>query len=124
MQIYINKIGKNIDMIKTVLIVDNSSSVINLLAQEITKALNVRILKTTNFKEALQYILKEDIIHIAILDLNLSDIKNGKLIDYAIHKGIPSVILTTTLDKKSKELFLKKILLIILLKIYLKVIKI
>ena len=95
-------------MVKTVLIVDDSEFILNALEKEINKELDVKILKTTNFREALDYILKEEIIHVAIIDLNLSGAKNGKVLNYAQRKYIPSILLTDKFDEELKDIILKK----------------
>ena len=95
-------------MVKTVLIVDDSEFVLNSLEKELNKELDIRILKATNFKEALNYILEEEIIHIAVIDLNLSGAKNAKVINYARRKDIPTVILAEKFNDKLKDIILKK----------------
>ena len=93
---------------KTVLIVDSDKNILDIISHEILQEINVKILKATNFKDALKYILKEDLIHIAILDINLPDAKDGNIIDYAIRKEIPSIALTSIVDNKFKKLILTK----------------
>ncbi len=93
---------------QTVLIVDDSKFILNLLEDRIKERLQVRILKAKSFKEAKEYIMNENTIHVAILDLNLPDIEDGKIVDYAISKGIPSVILTGLMNSQIKETIMKK----------------
>ena len=93
---------------KTVLIVDDSKLILKILEQEINELLDVRIIKATNFKDALKHILQEEIIHVAILDLGLPDAKDGEIVDYAIRKDIPSVVLTGTLNNQLKKTILEK----------------
>ena len=95
-------------MIKTVLIVDHSEFILNSLEKEINKELDVRILKAANFKDAMNYLLKEEIIHLAVIDLNLSSAQNGKVINYARKKDIPSIVLTETFNEELKDIILKK----------------
>jgi len=95
-------------MIKTILLVDESKSVLDILENEITSELDVRILKATNFKEAFKYIQQEEIIHVAILDLNLPDTQNGEIVDEAIRKDIPSIVLSAAINDKLKKTVLKK----------------
>lgn len=93
---------------KTVLIVDDSQIVLTLLEEKIKKVLNVTILKALSYKEAVKHISEQDIIHIAILDINLPDAKEGQIIDYAISKDIPSVILTGLMNENLKQTILQK----------------
>lgn len=93
---------------KTILLVDDSKGVLNILEKHITSVLDVNILKAASFKDALKFILKKETIHIAILDLHLPDAQNGEMVDYAIEKKIPSIVLTSTSDAELREVILKK----------------
>ena len=93
---------------KTVLLVDENHLILDLLEKKIKKVLNVRVLKAKTYKEAANYISEEKIIHIAILDLNLQDAKDGQIVDYAISEDIPSVILTDMMDEKLQKIILQK----------------
>ncbi len=93
---------------KTVLLVDENHLVLDLLENKIKKVLDVRVLKARTYKEAANYISEEEIIHIAILDLNLQDAKDGQIVDYAISEDIPSVILTDMMDEKLQKIILQK----------------
>ena len=95
-------------MIKTILIVDDSKSIISLLTREITREFHVQILKAYSLKEAIEYINSEKLIHVAILDLGLPDAPHGEVVDYALAKNIPSVVLTSTVDKNLQNTILKK----------------
>lgn len=98
-------------MLKTVLIVDNNLSVIEFISQEIKNELDAKILKTTSFKEAINYISTEDIIHVAIVDFDLEGAKNGHLTNYTVRKNIPSIILSEVFTEKLKDkIFDKNIL--------------
>ncbi|NQY95045.1 MAG: response regulator [Campylobacteraceae bacterium] len=93
---------------KTVLLVDENHLILDLLENKIKKVLDVRVLKARTYKEAANYISEEEIIHIAILDLNLQDAKDGQIVDYAISEEIPSVILTDVMDDKLQKIILNK----------------
>jgi len=93
---------------KTVLLVDENHLILDLLENKIKKVIDVRVLKARTYKEAANYISEEDIIHLAILDLNLQDAKDGQIVDYAISEDIPSVILTDIMDEKLQKIILQK----------------
>jgi len=93
---------------QTVLIVDDSKFILNLLEDRITELLNVRILKAASFQAAKELINKEEIIHVAILDLNLPDANDGDMVDYAIANQIPSIVLTGLMNEQIKQTILKK----------------
>ncbi len=93
---------------QTVLIVDDSKFILNLLEDRISELLHVRILKAASFQAAKEFINKEEIIHVAILDLNLPDAKDGDMVDYAISNHIPSIVLTGLMNENMKQTILKK----------------
>ena len=45
---------------------------------------------------------------IALLDLNLPDAPNGEIVDYVISKGLPSIVLTGSIDDATRESFIHK----------------
>jgi len=93
---------------QTVLIVDDSKFILNLLEDRISELLHVRILKAASFQAAKEFINKEEIIHVAILDLNLPDAQDGDMVDYAISNHIPSIVLTGLMNENMKQTILKK----------------
>lgn len=52
--------------------------------------------------------MQSEIIHLAILDLNLPDAAQGEIVDFAIGKNIPSIILTGMMDENIKKFILEK----------------
>jgi len=93
---------------QTVLIVDDSKFILNLLEDKISEILSVRILKADSFQSAKEFINKEDIIHVAILDLNLPDANDGDMVDYALSNHIPSIVLTGLMNNQIKQTIIKK----------------
>jgi len=79
---------------KTILIVDDDPVIISLLEMKIIKNIkNVKILKASNYKESIKYILSRDEdIDVAIIDLYLPDVKDGAVVDFALKKDIPGLI--------------------------------
>jgi diguanylate cyclase (GGDEF)-like protein len=94
---------------KKILLVDDSKMVIVRLQNIISAKIdNVELLVAYSYKEAVKHILSTDKIHLAVLDLNLPDVKAGAIVDFAINKKIPSIILTGTMDENLKATVLKK----------------
>jgi len=95
---------------KTVLLVDDSKTIIAQLEQSIKQKLkdDVNLLIAYSFKEAVKHILQNKDIHLAILDLNLPDAKQGDIVDFAIGKNIPSLVLTGIVDSNLKKFILEK----------------
>ncbi|MCK5110390.1 MAG: diguanylate cyclase [Arcobacteraceae bacterium] len=94
---------------KTVLIVDDDKIILDMLEEKLnTKIKNVKILKALTYKEAVKHILKKgQVINVAILDLNLPDVKSGDIIKFAMGKGIPTIVLTGTFNENLKQTLLK-----------------
>jgi len=88
------------DLQKRILIVDNSKMAIGIIEKQIINSLDIQVLKATSTQEALGIIEQEEIIHIAIIDLNLD---NGELASYTIQQDIPTIILTSTINTQLKE---------------------
>ena len=93
---------------KKVLIVDDSQLILDILENKINQVLNVEILKAKTYKEAVKHINEQEIIHMAILDLNLPDARHGQIVDFAISKDIPSVILTSQMNDTLQNILLQK----------------
>ncbi|MEA3290307.1 MAG: diguanylate cyclase [Campylobacterota bacterium] len=95
---------------KNILIVDDDGIALELLKKTIEKELkNINILTAQSYKDALKHILSKDLtIHGAILDINLPDVKEGALIDFALKKDIPSIALTGTDNNELKQELLEK----------------
>lgn len=94
---------------KTILIVDDSKTVVARLENSIKEKLkDVNIIVAYSYKEAVKHILKEETIHLAILDLNLPDAKEGDVVNFAIARDIPSIVLTGLLNDKLREFILEK----------------
>jgi diguanylate cyclase (GGDEF)-like protein len=94
---------------KTILIVDDDPVIISLLEMKIIKNIkNVKILKASNYKESIKYILsKDENIDVAIIDLYLPDVKDGAVVDFALKKDIPTFVLTSD-DNQETEVRLSK----------------
>ena len=93
---------------KKVLIVDENHLILDLLESKLNKVLDVDVLKASSYKDALKHIEAEELIHIAILNLNLPDAKEGQIVDYTISQDIPSVILTDIIDENLQNIILQK----------------
>ncbi len=92
--------------IKTVLIVDDDPIIINILRDKLLlKMKNINILSATSYKEAVKHILnKQNDIDVAILDLNLPEVASGAIVEYAMNKNIPTLVLTDTINENLKNI--------------------
>ena len=94
---------------KTILLVDDSKTVIAKLEHGIKKDLkDINIITAYSYKEAVKHILSNDTIHLAILDLNLPDAAQGDIVDFALGKNIPSIVLTGLMNDSIKKFVLEK----------------
>jgi len=94
---------------KTILIVDDDSLIISILKDKIQRKMkDVKILTALSYKEAVKHILaKAQSIDVAILDLNLPEVESGAVVDYAMKKNIPTVVLTATVNDSLKKILIK-----------------
>jgi len=101
-------IYKNIN--KTVLIVDDDLVVIKILKEKLLNKLpNITILTATTYKEGMKHILnKNTTIDLAILDIVLPDVKDGAIINFALQKNIPTIVLTALKNDEIKHQYIKK----------------
>ena len=96
----------------TVLIVDDDLTILSVLEQKLRESIeNINILKATNYKESVKHILNKDInIDVALIDVFLPDVKDGFVVDFALKKKIPTLVLTSNENlEKEKELLEKPI---------------
>jgi len=93
---------------KTVLIVDDDPIILDMLEEKLNnKIKNINILKALTYKEGMKHILtKNQTISVAILDLNLPDVEDGALVEFARKKEIPTIVLTGTMDENLKQTLL------------------
>ena len=91
---------------KTILIVDQDENVINLLRDKLLlKMSNLNILAASSYKEAVKHILdKNQNIDISILDLDLPGVDNGAIVEYAMAKDIPTIVLTSIKVENFREM--------------------
>lgn len=94
---------------KTILIVDDDSLIISILKDKIQRKMkDVKILTALSYKEAVKHILdKAQSIDVAILDLNLPEVESGAVVDYAMKKNIPTVVLTATVNDSLRKILIK-----------------
>ena len=94
---------------RTVLIVDDDRVVLEILEAKLNQSIqNLTILKALTYKDGVKHILnKEIVIDAAVLDLNLPDVETGAIVDFAMKKNIPTIVLTGTMDETLKKALVK-----------------
>ncbi len=94
---------------KKLLIVDDSETVLNIFKDALKNAPEIEALYAESYNEAMRIIrLNPDQIHAAILDYNLPDAPKGEVIALANSNNIPTVVLTGSLNKDTRNIILKK----------------
>jgi PleD family two-component response regulator len=95
---------------KTVLIVDDDTAILDLLESKLNSLLcSVKVLRAQSYKESIKHILnKQNSIDAAIVDLYLPDVKDAAVVDFAIKKDIPTLVLVDDEDIQSKKSLIDK----------------
>lgn len=90
-----------------ILVVDDNKALSKLLAKKIIAQTSFEVDIAHSLKEAQSCIDKEKYF-VALLDLNLPDAPDGEIVDYAVSKNIPSIVLTGNIDMQVREKILNK----------------
>ena len=95
---------------KKILLIDDSSTVLQALKQEISSNLtDIEILLAQSYTEASNVIRhNRDSIYVAVVDLSLPDCSDGKAVLLTSSHKIPTIILSGNKDSDLKALMLKK----------------
>ncbi|QJB55816.1 diguanylate cyclase [Pseudodesulfovibrio sp. zrk46] len=90
----------------TVLIVEDSKFFASMLSRRIQDELGYKVDWKSTYADAVKIIdCCRDNYLVALLDLNLPDAPNGEIIDYALQKGIPSIVFTGNFDVEQRNKF-------------------
>lgn len=92
-----------------ILVVDDNKSLSKLIAKKMSVSTDMIVDVAHDFTQAKALISenKKDYF-MALLDLNLPDAPNGEIVDYAISQGLPAIVLTGSIDAKTRDSFIKK----------------
>ncbi len=89
-----------------VLIVEDSKVFARILIRKIEDELFFDTCWASNFEEA-RYLLEENpdnnTYFVALLDLHLPDASDGRIVDYVISKGIPSIVFTGDVESEVRD---------------------
>ncbi|WP_170018514.1 diguanylate cyclase [Campylobacter sp. RM16190] len=91
-----------------ILIVEDNKALAKLIAKKMEGNVEMDIDVAHSMAEAEVFLAKPSEYFIALLDLNLPDAPNGEIVDYVISKGIAAIVLTGSLDPKTREIFIHK----------------
>lgn len=91
-----------------ILIVEDNKALAKLIAKKMEDKVEMDIDIAHSLAEAQAFLINPKEYFIALLDLNLPDAPNGEVVDYVISKGLPSIVLTGSMDEATRESFIHK----------------
>lgn len=91
-----------------ILIVEDNRALARLIAKKMEDKVEMEIDVAYTMAEAQAFLSDPKEYFIALLDLNLPDAPNGEIVDYVISKGLPSIVLTGSMDDATRESFIHK----------------
>jgi len=91
-----------------ILIVEDNKALSKLIVKKMNASLDFDIVAVYSFAEAKALVEKDNDFFVALLDLNLPDAPDGEVVDMVLEYKIPSIILTGSMDKETRESILKK----------------
>ena len=91
-----------------ILIVEDNKALARLIAKKMEDKVEMEIDLAYTMAEAQAFLSDPKGYFIALLDLNLPDAPNGEIVDYVISKGLPSIVLTGSMDDATRESFIHK----------------
>jgi diguanylate cyclase (GGDEF)-like protein len=95
--------------VNKILVVEDSPIVAKILLHIIKLELSVEVLLATSFAEARQLCEPhQGTFFAALVDLNLPDAPDGEVVDYTLEQGIPTIVLTGSMDNQRRETLLSK----------------
>jgi diguanylate cyclase (GGDEF)-like protein len=90
-----------------ILIVEDNKALAKLIALKMGAELDFEIDIAYTFQEAKLFIKKYNYF-LALLDLNLPDAPNGEIVEYALERELPSIILSGIVDKELRKKLIQK----------------
>ena len=91
-----------------ILIVEDNKALAKLIAKKMEDKVEMDIDIAHSLAEAQAFLTNPKEYFIALLDLNLPDAPNGEVVDYVISNGLPSIVLTGSMDEATRESFIHK----------------
>jgi diguanylate cyclase (GGDEF)-like protein len=89
--------------VPSVLIVEDSKLVLKILRHIASQSLSFDLVFAKSRDEALTQLAKKDDWLAAIVDLNLPDAPSGELVDDVLEMGIPTIVLTGSVDDEKRD---------------------
>ena len=91
-----------------ILIVEDNKALAKLIAKKMEDNIEMQVDVAHSLAEAQAFLTKAKDYFITLLDLNLPDAPNGEVVDFVASKGLPIIVLTGSMDDKTRETFMDK----------------
>ena len=91
-----------------ILIVEDNKALAKLIAKKMEDNTEMQVDVAHSLAEAQSFLTKAKDYFITLLDLNLPDAPNGEVVDFVASKGLPIIVLTGSMDDKTRETFMDK----------------
>ena len=91
-----------------ILIIENNKTISNFLKRDLVANMNVDVFQVFSYDELKELLERKTDFFVAVTGLVLKDTSSGEIIDYVMSKGIPSIVLTGTLDEHIRSEILSK----------------
>ncbi len=91
-----------------ILIVEDNKALAKLIAKKMEDNTEMQVDVAHSLAEAQAFLMKAKDYFITLLDLNLPDAPNGEVVDFVASKGLPIIVLTGSMDDKTRETFMDK----------------
>lgn len=88
--------------LKKLLVVDDDKNVLDLIQNYVAKTRKFRVLYAATFSEAALLLSEHDFFG-AVCDLVLPDALNGEVVDLCTHEGIPTIVMTSSLNEEIRN---------------------
>jgi len=94
-------------MEKRILIVEDNKTLANLMAKQISTALDIEVDLAYRLSEAKLFLQRYSYL-VVLSDLNLPDAPDGEIVDYALARQEKVIVLTANIDKNFRKSMMKK----------------
>ncbi|MFK5882079.1 MAG: diguanylate cyclase [Sulfurospirillum sp.] len=91
-----------------ILIIEDNKALSKIIAKKMEKNLDFEIVQAYTFEEAKKIIEENDDFFVALCDLNLPDAPNGEIVDFVLSCGLPTIVLTGSMDDELRIEILSK----------------
>ena len=91
-----------------ILIVEDNKALAKLIAKKMEDNTEMQVDVAHSLAETQAFLTKAKDYFITLIDLNLPDAPNGEVVDFVASKGLPIIVLTGSMDDKTRETFMDK----------------